>query len=440
MHVLYVHQNYPAQFGHIASRLVNEHEWRCSFVSERDPGMDNGIEKIQYITRGGATKHNSYYTRTFETAVAHAEAVYRALKARPDIKPDLIVGHSGFGSTILLPELFDCPIINFFEYYYRPHNSDMDFRPDSPVNEKKILRSRVRNAMILLDLQNCDIGYVPTPFQRSVFPTLFQHKLDTIFDGVDTSVYHPIRPLKRSFKDVKIGPQTRIVTYCARGFEMMRGFDIFMRAARIIYERFPDVIFLVAGTDRICYGGDEEQIGESKSLRHYLLQQEKFDLSKFAFVGWVTPAELAQMFSMGDAHIYLTVPFVLSWSMMNALASGALVVGSDTTPVRDMIRHGKNGFLIDFFDAEQFAQQVLEVLRDPPAYQHIRDSAVKTIREDYSLDAVLPRMVEMYRRAVDRGRGSQWGPLSAQLLDAVAAESADDGAQRDAELSGQVHA
>ena len=404
MHVLFVHQNFPAQFGHVATRLIREQGWQCSFLSEREPGVEDGIEKIQYITRGGATKHNSFYTRTFETAVAHAEAAYRALKARPDVKPDLIVGHSGFGSTILLPEVLECPIINFFEYFYRPHQSDMDFRPDSPVNEKKILRSRVRNAMILLDLQNCDTGYVPTQFQRSVFPPLYHHKLDTIFDGVDMDFYHRVERPTRTFKNITIGRQTRIVTYCARGFEMMRGFDIFMKAAKIIYQRYPDVVFLVAGTDRICYGGDTEHIGSAKSLRHFVLAQDDYDLSKFIFVGWIEPAELAQLFSVSDAHVYLTVPFVLSWSMMNALACGAVVVGSDTAPVREMITHEHNGFLVDFFDPEAFADQVLAVLQDPPAYQSVRENAIQFIEADYSLKAVLPRMVEMYQRTRAAGR------------------------------------
>ena len=406
MHVLYVHQNFPAQFGHVAARLIRDRGLRCTFVSEREPGVENGIEKIQYLTRGGATRHNSFYTRTFETAAAHAEGVYRALKARPDIKPDLIVGHSGFGSTIFLPEIFDCPIINFFEYFYRPHNSDMDFRPDTPVSEQKILRSRVRNAMILLDLQNCDAGYVPTKFQRSVFPALYQNKIETIFDGVDTAVFRRLDRPSRTFKNVTISPDTRIVTYCARGFELMRGFDLFMKAAKMIYQRYPDVMFIVAGTDRVCYGGDSEQIGGAKHVRQWVLGQDDYDMSKFLFLGWIPPKDLVNMLSAGDVHIYLTVPFVLSWSMMNALACGAVVIGSDTPPVREMIRHGENGFLEDFFDPEQIAERALEVLRDPPAFRRIRENAIAGIEKDYSLEAVLPRMFDLYQNVMARGRGS----------------------------------
>jgi glycosyltransferase involved in cell wall biosynthesis len=400
MHVLFVHQNHPAQFGHIASYLAKTHGWRCTFVSERDPGFENGVEKIQYHRRGGASIHNSFHTRTFETATSHAEAVYRAIKARKDVRPDLIVAHSGFGSSIFLPQICDAPIVNLFEYYYRPKNSDMDFRPDSPISEKKLLRSRVRNGMILLDLEACTLGYTPTMFQKSVFPTTYHNKLRTVFDGVETDVFkrHPNPP--RTWGGRTIGPNTRIVTYCARGFERMRGFDMFMKAARVIYSRWPDVVFLVAGTDKICYGGDQEQIGKSASLRHYLFEREKFDLSKFIFTGWLSREDLAAMISVGNAHIYYTVPFVLSWSMMNALSCGAIVCGSDTAPVREMIKPGYNGFLADFFDPEQMADRVIQIFKDPAAHEPMRANSIDFIRRSYSLQAVLPRMLDLYETAV----------------------------------------
>src|SRR3954452_15669899 len=195
MHVLFVHQNFPAQFGHIAAHLAKRHGYRCTFATERRAGRVGDIECVQYKVDGGATKHNHYCTRTFENAPRHALGVYDALKARPDVKPDLVVGHSGFGSTLFLRELYpDVPVINYFEYYYIPHDpdSDMDFRSDLgwEIPEIKYLRSRCRNSMILLDLQNCQIGYCPTKFQASKLPAEYQYKLRTIFDGVDRSVYH----------------------------------------------------------------------------------------------------------------------------------------------------------------------------------------------------------------------------------------------------------
>ncbi|MGH7178705.1 MAG: glycosyltransferase, partial [Tepidisphaeraceae bacterium] len=281
MHVLYVHQNFPAQFGHIAKHLVEKLGWKCSFVSETPLGNDRGIEKIKYKVGGGATKHNHFCTRTFENTVWHSDAVFQALRKRPDIKPDLIVGHSGFGSTLFLHELHpSVPIINFFEYYYLPHDpeSDMDFRKDLgwEVPQVKYLRSRCRNSMILLDLQNCQIGYTPTNFQRSKIPQEYLPKLRVIFDGVDRAVYHGYEetlrpPIEqrgiRRICGVDVSPSTRVVTYVSRGFESMRGFDIFMRSAKLIAQEFPDVLFFIVGTDKIAYGGDETYIGDKKTFK-----------------------------------------------------------------------------------------------------------------------------------------------------------------------------
>jgi len=413
MHVLYVHQNFPAQFGHIARHLVDQLGWQCSFVSQTPGGVVGGINKVEYKIAGGATKQNHFCSRTFENTVWHCDAVYRAMKARPDIKPDLIVGHSGFGSTLFLRELYPTtPIVNFFEYYYIPHDpdSDMDFRKDLgwPTSELKYLRSRCRNAMILLDLQTCNAAYTPTEFQKSRFPAEYLNKLETIFDGVDRSIYHgyeeTLRPPVdqrgiRRIGGVDVPPDKRVVTYVSRGFESMRGFDVFMKVAKKIYQQFPDVVFIVIGSDKVAYGGDEEFIGPHKTFKEWALAQDSYDLSKFHFLGKIPPQDLGKVLAASDLHIYLTVPFVLSWSMMDAMSCGAVVLGSDTAPVREMIKDGENGLIADFFDADALAAKAIGALRDPAAARAMGRAAEQMIVERYSLEAVLPRMLQMYERA-----------------------------------------
>src|SRR5438105_3937408 len=155
MHVLFVHQTYPSQFGHVARYLAERHGYRCTFVSRTKAGREGPVECIQYKLTGGATEKTHFCSRTFENGVWHAHAVFEALKARPDVRPDLIVGHSGFGSTLFLPQLYDCPIVGYYEYFYHPVNSDIDYRPEFPPQEIERLRARARNAMILLDLETC---------------------------------------------------------------------------------------------------------------------------------------------------------------------------------------------------------------------------------------------------------------------------------------------
>jgi glycosyltransferase involved in cell wall biosynthesis len=413
MQIVFVHQNFPAQFGHIARRLHRELGWRCIFVSQSDSTPAEGIEKIQYKPIGGATNSTHFCSRTFENTIWHCDAVYDALKARPDVQPDLIVGHSGFGSTLFLRELYrQTPVVNLFEYYYRPHDpqGDMDFRKDLgwKLEPHQYLRSRCRNAMILLDLQNCRFGYCPTRFQRTRFPMEYQQKLRTIFDGVDRQTYHgrdeQLRPALgyrglRNIAGVSIGPNTRIVTYVSRGLESMRGFDMFLKASKLITQKIPDVAFFVVGSDRIAYGGDEGYLGDHKTFKEFALAQDQYDLSKLHFIGWQSPNDLATLLASTDLHIYLTVPFVLSWSMLDAMSSGAVVLGSSTAPVKEFIQDGVNGLLADFFNPQEFADKAIGALADPAAVRPLGRAAEETIAKAYSVDIVFPQIVKLYEDA-----------------------------------------
>ena len=424
MHVLFVHKNFPAQFGHIGSYLVKQEGFRCTFVSELPEGTSGGIRLIQYKTKGGATQSVHYCSRTFESCTWHAHAVHEAMKAHPDVKPDLVVGHSGFGSTLFLADLYECPIINYFAYYYRGRNSDMDFRPEFPTREIDILRARTRNAMILCDLQTCAAGYSPTEWQRSLFPKEYQYKIRTIFDGIDREFWTR-RQVPRRIGDREIPSGTRIVTYVARGYESMRGFDIFMKVAKRICEQRKDVIFVLVGSDRICYGGDLKHV-KAKTFLQHVLAQDQFDLDRFLiscqppnvrqpmmlslreaiarqakYVG-LPPTQLVDFLSISDLHIYMTVPFVLSWSLMDALACGCTVLASDTAPVREVIEHERNGLLSGFYDIDEFVHQANRVLDEPEEYRYLGQAGVELVDEKYSLAKKLPEMLDLYEQTVNK--------------------------------------
>lgn len=410
MRILYVHPNFPAQFGHIAAHLAAAGH-TCWFVSETPAARIGTLEKIPYQIQGGATEQTHYCTRTFENAVWHCDAVYAALKARPDIQPDLIVGHSGFGSTLFLRELYPkVPILNLFEYYYTPFapDNDLDFRHDLgwEVSPQKRHRAQCRNAMILLDLQNCTAGYTPTQFQKSRFPGEYHRKLSVIFDGIDRSIFHShgdtLRPPvnqrgDRTIAGIPISAGTRIVTYVSRGFESIRGFDLFIRTAGRIMEQFPDVHFFVVGADRVAYGGDLDHIAPYKTFSQWTLAHHPIDVDRLTFLGRLTPADLSKLLATTDLHCYWTAPFVLSWSLMDALSCGAVVLASDTAPLREVITDGQNGLLTDFFDVDQWAHRAMEVLRDPDAFRPLGRAAEHLIESKYSLKKVLPQVLSLYQ-------------------------------------------
>ncbi len=396
MQILFVHPNFPAQFGPVARWLARRDDVDCVFLSQQAEGERDGIRCIPFELRGGARRETHYCSRTFENAVWRAHAVYRACKEASDLRPDLIVGHSGFGSTAMLPELFDCPIVNLFEFFYHPHDSDMDFRPEYPPREIDHLRARMRNAMILIDLHTCASGYSPTRWQKDLFPAEWASKIEVIHDGVDVELWQR-RAGERRIGDETIDPGTRIVTYAARGLESMRGFDVFVRVAKRIAAERDDVLFVVAGGDETHYGNDLRHTG-GVSFREHVLRTERPDPARFRFLGLVPPEELARVLSLGDLHVYLTVPFVLSWSVLDAMACECTVLASDTAPVREVLRHGENALLADFFDVDGLAAAALEVLDDPAGHRKLGRAARRTVVEGYSTAVTLPRLWDLFSR------------------------------------------
>lgn len=408
MHVLYVHQNYPAQFGHIADRLARRHGFRCTFVNRGEPGDDGLVRRVQYRLQGGATDKTHPLLRSYENYTWHSHAVYTAMKAHAHIRPDLVVGHSGFGSTLFLADLYDCPIINMYEWYYQPDAVDEDFL--RPRHQDEVIASRARSAMLLSDLQSCTLGYCPMHWQRSRFPHEWQPKLATVFDGVPTEFWRRrSQPagLPRKFGEHTLPADKKIVTYVSRGFESMRGFHVFMDVAHQIVRARKDVVVVCVGSDRVCYGGDLDRIKEP-SFREHVTRRYGEPHERIVFTGVLQPPDLVNLFSLSDLHVYLTAPFVLSWSLLDAMSCGCTILASETPPLMEVIEHGRNGLLAPFHDADRFVELAMAVLDDPRGYRRaLGEAAVETIDRQYSLDRIIPQMIALYERA---SKGSPRGP------------------------------
>jgi len=387
----------------MADWMARQHHHRVTFVSVQPGHRAGNFEKIQYEPfKNPPPGEVIPWHQDFERQLGHCHGVYQALKRRRDIRPDLVVGHSGFGSTLLLPEILRCPILNYFEYFLDSRENDMLYRKGFPHPEWYYHWRRANNAMVMLDLHNCQAGYAPTQWQRQLLPPEYHAKVDALFDGIDTDVFRPIPDAPRQVGDVTIPEGVRVVTYVSRGFEAIRGFDMFMKVAKRIYTERPDTIFLVAGRDRVVYGSDAHLFG-SQSYKDWVLKQDDYDLSKFHFLGWLDTPDLVRLFSLSDLHIYLTAPFPLSWSLFNALACGATVLASNTPPVRELIVHERNGLLADFFDVDQLAGLALKVLRDPPAYKSLGRTGREIVEAQYSLEVMAPRLLDFFGRQIERG-------------------------------------
>jgi glycosyltransferase involved in cell wall biosynthesis len=410
MHVLFIHDAFPAQFGQLALELTKRYGWKCSFLVEDlsrcptpTPEMlqELDIQRIP-LAEDYRKDRDIPWAQVYGRYLESCRAVFEGVRGRPDLRPDLVIGHGGRGApTLFLPELLDCPIINYCEYYFAPCRRDISYRVDLPVVDPSQFYPRCINAMTLVSLVDCFAGYSATDWQRRTFPPRFRPKIEVHFDGIDTELYRS-RPVPRVVAEKSIAADTRVVTYVARGLESMRGFDQFMKLAQRIAHERGDVLFIVVGSEEVYYGWDKLHVGQP-SFKQWVLSQHDFDLSRFVFLNHVEPAVLADILCLSDLHIYLTVPFVLSWSFFDALACGRVVLASDVEPVREVIEPDKNGLIGPFFDLEVLAEKALRVLKDPREFQPLGQAARTLMEETYSLDVAVPALKEFFERMASRG-------------------------------------
>lgn len=417
MHVLFVHQAFPAQFGRLALELVNRYGWRCSFLIEdlsNCPAPSRAMLDrldIQRIVLPPAVQSNREvpWPRIYGHWLEHCRSVFEAVRSRPELKPDLVVAHGGRGPLALfLPEILSCPIVNYCEYYFAACHRDISYRIDLPPAEPAQFFPRSINAPVLASLVAADAGYSPTHWQRQSFPERFHHKIEVHFDGIDTELYRshrvPAEQATRLLGGRSVAPGTRVVTFVARGLESMRGFDIFMRVADRIGRQRSDVLFVVVGSEETYYGWDKLHTGQP-SFKHWVLSQGDYDLSRFVFHKHLLPEQLAEVLCLSDLHIYLTVPFVLSWSLLNALSCGRVVLASDVAPVREFVEPGRTGLVEPLFDEERLVQRALEVLADPAQFRPLGEAAREVMESRCSLDIAVPALKDYFeRQAASRRR------------------------------------
>ncbi len=398
MHVMFLHPNFPAQFGLIANYLAAQLHWPCTFVTSIDTTHLNlPFTHINYKVREGPQPKVFYNPNTLQELMEHMAAIYRGLRGAPQVRPDLVVGHMSYGTMLYLRNLYPCPFVGYYELLPPPFWTDqLILRPDFPPPEGVRLFNATYHALTYLHLHAVDAGYTPTQFQLQTAQPELRHKLRVIFDGIDTEFFQP-REVRRpmTFRGRSIGPDTRVVTYVSRGLESARGFDIFMKVARRICREIPDVVFLIAGQERTNYGHELHHIG-NQTFKQWVLAQDQYDLDKFHFMGLIPTNELATLYNLSDLHIYLTVPYVLSWSMMQAMASGCTILGSATPPVQEVLEHNVNGLLGDFYNVDELADHAIRVLRDPGAYRHLGAAARQRVLERYELKHCIGQLVRLF--------------------------------------------
>lgn len=402
MQILLVHQNFPGQYRHLAAALVARGDQVVAIggpTASAIPGVR--LERYDPLPPGGVPDCH-HWAADLQTKLLRAEAMGRLLERlirQDNLRPDLVIGHPGWGELLAVKDLLPgVPVLQYVEFVYQLQGADVGFDPEFPSSSwMEATRLRVKRAPQLLAFHDLDWGIAPTHWQASTVPAPFRDRVSVIHDGIDTTQIAP-RPgssIQLEKAGIQFQPGDELVSFVARSLEPYRGFHIFMRMLPLLQVLRPRAHVVIVGQEGVSYGAPAS---DGRSWKQVLLQelQGQLDLTRIHFVGRVPHPVLHDLFRVAACHVYLTYPFVLSWSLLEAMACGAVVVGSATPPVQEVIRHGENGLLVDFFDPQALAQQIAEVLANRDSHRELAIEARRSVVETFDRDAVcLPKQLAL---------------------------------------------
>jgi glycosyltransferase involved in cell wall biosynthesis len=404
MKVLFVHQNFPGQFGRLAAHLATDRANQVVSIGEagniQARGPVPGVRGIGYPKPQAGAQSTHHYLRRFEGDVRRGQAVVRAAMSlrKAGFVPDVVYGNPGWGEQLFLKDVFpSARHISLFEFFFRAGEGDHAFDPEFPSTFDDGLRIRIRNTTLVMTLDAVDRIVCPTQWQASRIPEPYRQRVSVIHDGIDTGLCrpdaaavfeHPQVPLPLRHGD-------EVLTYVARNLEPYRGFHWFMRALPQVLAERPQARVVIVGGDDVSYGRTPPQ---GSNWREVMLDEvgAALDRSRVHFVGRLPFLDFLKLMQVSAVHAYFTYPFVLSWSVLEAMACGALVAGSATPPVQEVIEDGVNGFLLPFFDRAALAGRLAELLAQRGAFDALRVRARERVVERYDFERVcLPAQVKL---------------------------------------------
>jgi glycosyltransferase involved in cell wall biosynthesis len=377
---LFVHQNYPGQFLHITRHLVAAERHEVVFITEPNPNELVGVRKVPYVRPKLDVPETHFSARELDNGVRRAETVFKTAYGLRHLgyKPDIIIGHHGWGEMLNLRDLWpDSPMLGYFEFYYQHDQADVGFDPEFPVDPLDYPRIRAKNAVNHIALNLGGAGQTPTEWQLSTYPDWAKPQIDLVWEGVDIETCSPDpNAHKKTLKidGMTIRPTDKLITYVSRDLEPYRGFHVMMRALPDLMRARKDIKVIMVGGDGISYGSAPSKGGTWKEAMLAEVGKD-IDMDRVVFPGRVAYSTYLAALRRSDAHVYLTYPFVASWSLREALAIGCAVIGGDTPTVREFITHGENGLLTPTLEPHTLARAVLDLIEDKPLTRKLRANA-----------------------------------------------------------------
>ncbi|MBA85917.1 glycosyltransferase family 4 protein [Thalassobius sp. S69A] len=419
MKILFIHQNFPGQFKHLAPALAAQgHQCVALTLRVKEPGTWQGVRVLPYrLTRKQGTGIHPW-VQDFDTKVIRAEACFAAaLKLRDQgFTPDIIVGHPGWGETMFLRDVWPSARIGLYcELYHLSGPDHVGFDPEfqSKTGPAEPMRIRLKNLNNRMHFDVADAGLSPTRFQASTFPADWQDKISVIHDGIDTDhlVQNPGARLTLPDGSV-VTREDEVITFVNRNLEPYRGYHIFMRALPRLLKERPNARVLIVGGDEVSYGARPPK---GQTWKQIFIDEVRGriptpDWDRVHFLGRIPYDQFISLLQVSRVHVYLTYPFVLSWSLFEAMSTQAAIVASDTAPVAEAITHDVNGRLVDFFDKDALVSEISGLLDDPAARARLGAAARDLIVRNYDLKTVcLPRQLDWIERLYQMAPGAVAG-------------------------------
>ena len=407
MNILFIHQNFPGQFKFLAPALVQQgHAVVAMTMQKLEARQWMGVKLVPYGATRGTTPNVHPWVSDFETKTIRGEACFRAaLKLKADgFSPDVIVAHHGWGESLFLKEIWPTAKLGIYcEFFYHAQGADVGFDPEFPPRDVgEPCRLRLKNLNNLLHFDIADAGISPTHWQASTFPEPFRSRITVVHDGIDTDALLPNEQVSLTINgDLKLTRQDEIITFVNRNLEPYRGYHIFMRALPEILKRRPRARVLIVGGDDVSYGARPEGDRKWKDIfaSEVRSQISDDDWGRVHFLGKIPYEHFIPLLQLSRVHVYLTYPFVLSWSLLEAMSVGCAIVASDTQPLREAIMQDDTGRLVDFFDVAGLTNDVCALLDDPVLRARLGQRAREFARANYDLKSVcLPRQLAWVER------------------------------------------
>lgn len=401
MRILFAHQNFPGQFKFLAPALaaLPEHEVVALAMHKQLSAVWQGVRVVPYQPKRSSTASIHPWLIDMETKIIRGEAVFHAAQAlqASGFQPDVIVAHPGWGESLFLKDVWpDAQLAIYSEFFYKASDGDVGFDPEFPDPSQAVSapRLRLKNLNNFMHFDIADAGLAPTQWQASTFPEQFRRKITVIHDGIDTVAMAPSSDAVLTFSSgLEIRAGDEVITFVNRNLEPYRGYHSFMRALPEVLRQRPNARVLIVGGDDVSYGA-KPPAGQSWKEIFLSEVRDQIDLTRVHFLGMLPYAQFRTLLQVSAVHVYLTYPFVLSWSLLEAMSIGCAIIASDTAPVREAIHHDRTGRLCDFFDSGKLAEAICKLLDQPEERKRLGANARALAVKDYDLRTVcLPKQL-----------------------------------------------